>query len=262
MNSQAPDARVAVDEALDAQGAQNTEEARLWRSWRSTGDEPAREALLAMHLPYARVVAAMIFAQRSREDLEFDDYLQLARIGMLEAFDRYDPDKGAQFRTFAARRMRGAVLDGLAHMTERQEQMAHRRRLLAERIASVAPPAAHRPADVFQYLAEVGMGLAIGFMLEDTGMFSAGDDASATWPDPSYRAVELRHTHQQLRHVIGQLPPAERRVIQLHYQQGHAFEDIASELELTKGRISQIHKKALSCLRELLALRGSCDQSF
>jgi len=251
-----------VDDAPDATDGQDTREAHLWRSWRSTGDESAREALLAIHLPYARVIAAMIFAQRSRDDLDFDDYLQLARIGMLEAFDRYDPDKGAQFRTFAARRMRGAVLDGLAHMTERQEQLAHRRRLLAERMASVAPPTAQRQRDIFQYLAEVGMGLAIGFMLEDTGMFSAGDDAAAALPDSSYRAIELRRTHQQLSQVIGQLPLAERRVIQLHYLQGHAFEEVARELGLTKGRISQIHKKALSSLRGLLARRDTCDQSF
>jgi RNA polymerase sigma factor FliA len=251
MNSQAPQVRTVVDKSPDAAGEQDTAETHLWCSWRSTGDESAREALLAIHLPYARVVAAMIFAQRSREDLDFDDYLQLARIGMLEAFNRYDPDKGAQFRTFAARRMRGAVLDGLAHMTERQEQLAHRRRLLSERMASVASPAAHQKEDIFQYLAEVGMGLAIGFMLENTGLFSAGDEAATTSPDPSYRAVELQHTRQQLSNVI-----------QLHYLQGHAFEDIAGELDLTKGRISQIHKKALSSLRELLARRDTCDQSF
>lgn len=266
----------------------DADEQGLWRRWRHERDAPAREALLARHLPYARVVAAMVYTHRVHNDIDFDDYLQLARIGLLEAFDRYDPDSGAQFRTFASRRMRGAVLDGLARLTERHQQLAQRRRLLAERTASVAQTAidetdgeqpdssangdANAPdgrtaqergrGDLFQYLAEVGMGLAVGFMLEGTGMFSPGDETGGTAPNASYRAIELQQTRQQLNALVAQLPAQERRVIQLHYQQGHAFEEIARELQLTKGRISQVHKKALSTLRELLAARNACDRSF
>lgn len=217
----------------------------------------------------------MLYRQRSSNDVDFDDYLQLARVGLLEAMERYDPALGASFRGYASQRMRGAVLDGVARLTERQQQMVVRRRVLAERSASVAaataapdgadsaPPSAASllgPA-LFDYLADVGIGLALGFMLEDSGMW-ASDDGGSRRTDSHYQAIELRQTRAQLDALVEQLPPPERRVIALHYQQGHPFDDIARELNVTKGRISQIHKRALGSLRELLATRRDCDRAF
>jgi RNA polymerase sigma factor for flagellar operon FliA len=262
---------------VKATPAPPSEEASLWAAWRGSRDEPARQRLIAQHLPYARVIAAMVYGQRPNNDIDFDDYLQLARVGLLEALDRYDPEGGAQFRTYASSRIRGAVLEGLTHLTERQQQMALRRRLLTERTASLTAastdPEPPGPApesgratvpqggDLFRYLASVGMGLAMGFILEDTSMWAVSDETASSL-DNSYRAQELKDTRIQLLALVRQLPSAERRVIQLHYQQGHAFEEIARELELTKGRISQLHKKALSSLRDLLAARRACDRAF
>jgi RNA polymerase sigma factor for flagellar operon FliA len=249
-------------------------ETQWWAAWRATGDDSARNNLIAAHLTYARIVAAMLFARRPHDDVEFEDYLQFARLGLLEAIDRYDPSLGAPFRSFASQRVRGAVLDGVSRLTERQQQMAVRRRVLAERTTSLseqrtadetetmeAAPASLAGSALFDYLAQVGVGLALGFMLEDSGMLETGDRPSAR-SDPHYQALELKQTRAQLAGLVDQLPPAERRVIALHYQQGHAFDDIARELSLTKGRISQIHKCALGNLRELLAKRQDCDRAF
>lgn len=274
-SSQSP---LADEDAHTHSAAIQGEEYLLWRRWRGDRDAGSRDTLLAKHLPYAKVMAALIYGQRSHADVDFDDYLQLARIGLLEAFDRYDPELNVQFRTFAARRIRGMVLDGVAQLSERQQQLSVRRRLLAERSASIAHRqgpmptpaspstnlgAAHDQHDggLFQYLAEVGIGLAVGFMLEDSGMFAAPKERSSG-PDPAYQAVALKHTRQQLLALLKQLPAAEQRVLSLHYLQGQAFEEIARALNLTKGRISQIHKKALASLRALMIDRGSCDLTF
>lgn len=249
-------------------------EAQWWADWRARRDEAARQSLLTAHLPYAKMVAAVLYGQRCRDDIEFDDYLQLARLGLMEAMERYDPTMGASFRSFASQRVRGAVMDGLARLTERQQQIAVRRRLLAERTASVscaeeaadesaAPPkpGSLQGAALFEYLAQVGVGLALGFMLEDSGMLAPPEERAGA-ADPHYHAIELKQTKAQLASLVDQLPPPERRVIRLHYQQGHAFDDIASDLGLTKGRISQIHKRALGTLRELLSRRQRCDRAF
>src|SRR5207247_5117094 len=97
------------------------EEAALWRQLRATSDAQAREKLLALHLPYARTLAATFYARRFHDEIEFGDYLQFASVGLLEALDRYDPGRGVQFRTFAARRMQGAILNGLEKLTEKQQ---------------------------------------------------------------------------------------------------------------------------------------------
>src|SRR3954468_3185376 len=122
---------------MDVAESETTLEAALWRELRATGDAALRERLLVLHLPYARTIAATLYARRFHDEIEFGDYLQLARVGMLEAVDRFDPARGVQFRTFASRRMQGAILNGIERLTEKQQQIAARQRLRADRVAGV-----------------------------------------------------------------------------------------------------------------------------
>lgn len=247
------------------------EEVSHWHAWRASRSEEAREALLAKHLPYARTVAATYYGRRQHNEIEFGDYLQYARIGLLEAMDRYDPGLGAGFRTFAARRMHGAILDGIEKLTEKQQQIAVQQRLRSDRVAMAKDAAANgRPSktgkardadDLFRYLAEVGIGLAICRLLEGTGMVD-DEAAPALPPDRPYQAVELAHLRRRLVEAIDGLAPQQRTVIRYHYVQEHPFEQIATLLDLTRGRISQIHRQALDALRARLSSSDSCDVSW
>lgn len=247
------------------------EERALWQSWRTDRNETSRRALLDKHLPYARVVAAMLYAQRGSSRIEFEDYLQFARIGLLEAFDRYDPEGGAQFRTFASKRIRGSILDGVERFSDYQQQMAVRKRLVADRASSLtgdpeifetkSNPSGEKVPDVFRRLADVGIGLAIGVMLEGTGMFQGGEPPVVQ--ASGYQAAELRQAINQLSRLLEKIENTnERLVLRLHYQQGFAFEAIAREMGLTKGRVSQIHKSAIKSIRMAWALQRPCDRAF
>ena len=236
------------------------EEAALWRLLREDGDAGARERLLALHMGYAKVVAASYYARRFHDEIEFGDYLQYARLGLLEALERFDPGRGAQFRTFAARRMHGAILDGIERFTEKQQQIAARQRLRTERLQDVKLLAGERsgsgngvPQDarqLFAYVAEAGIGLALCWLLEGSGMV---DGEAQTTAQPFYRSTELRQLRDRLLHSIDGLPAQERTVIRSHYLQEVPFEGIAASLQLTRGRISQVHRRALLRLRGLLA---------
>lgn len=230
-------------------------EAALWQRLRATGDADAREELLQLHLPYVRVVAASYFSKRFNEEVEFRDYLQYASLGMLEALERYDPARGVQFRTFAARRMHGAILNGLERLTEKQQQIAARQRLRRERandvqaLAGGDAPSADSPQQLMRFVSEVGIGLAVCWLLEGTGMVDNGPVGAEC---PFYRSVALRQLRDRLMHAVELLPAQESTVIRGHYLQELPFDRIAEMMQLTKGRISQIHKQALARLRSLV----------
>lgn len=80
-----------------AAAADPVQEAVLWRHWREQGDAQARETLIRLHTPYARILAAKLYAGRYHDEVEFDDYFQFACVGLLESIDRYDPQYGATF---------------------------------------------------------------------------------------------------------------------------------------------------------------------
>jgi RNA polymerase sigma factor FliA len=234
---------------VTAQTTTEHDEAALWQAWRERGDGRAREQLVALHQEFARIIAAKLYAQRITNEVEFDEYLQFARVGLLECVDRYDPALGASFRTFAAHRMQGAVLTGLECLSECSRQVALRRRLEQERVRSLAEREEEAAPDGFEHLVSVAVGLAVGYMLDDVAAYQAGDSG---YGDSAFGELAQRQTRQRLHALIEQLPAKESRIIRHHYLQRVPFDEIAREMELTPGRISQLHKRALEQLRELL----------
>lgn len=232
----------------------------LWNELRSGTNALAREQIIACHLQFARMLAGKLYAKRTYAELEFADYLQYASIGLMEAVDRFDADRGVKFETFAAPRITGAILNGIESLSEKQEQVSARRRIISDRVESMKGklPGTKDPNALFGYLAELAIGLAVGFALDDSGMYQADDPA---YPDNTYQRVELKQLHQRVMALLELLPANERRVITYHYLQRLAFEEIARMLGLTKGRISQIHKDALNRLRTKLHHDGGIDLS-
>ncbi|MBI1890131.1 MAG: sigma-70 family RNA polymerase sigma factor [Burkholderiales bacterium] len=227
------------------------ESSALWRAFKSENDPAVREEIIDRYFPFARIMAAKAYANRVFIELEFCDFMQYASVGLIESIDRFDPDRGVKFETFSAPRITGAILNGIESLSEKQEQVSARRRIVAGRLDTLKekPALAQDPEALFGYLADIAIGLAVGFVLEDSGMYQADE---ASYPDNSYTRVELQQLHQQIKSLLELLPPNERRVLNYHYLHHVPFEEIAKIFGVTKGRISQIHKDALKRLRTKL----------
>lgn len=241
--------------AAEAPEPQPAGEAALWGRLRENGSAAAREQLFAAHLPFARKIARQQQLDRSNGDIDLQDLYQLACAGLLEAIDRFDPAFGVPFRGYAARRIRGSVLDGIARMSEVREQISFRQRMRRERLRSLTEDgAANLPvAGALQALANLAVGLALGFMLEGTGLFRGNEE------DPCPTAYQSLAWKDMLRRVTDELetlPEREQTILRRHYLDGLEFERIADLLGLSKGRISQLHKAALHSLRKRLARAG------
>lgn len=225
------------------------EEAALWRRMKEDGSADARERLFSAYLPYARQIALRHYRQRSGREIEFQDLRQLACTGLLEAIDRFDPDRGVPFRGYAARRISGSVLNGIAKLSEVREQISFRNRIRAERLRSLSAggEGSAGAADAMQALADLAVGLALGFMLDGSGLVVGGDEVdrrptayeSLAWKDL------LRRVHAELQ----ALPHRERLIIRGHYLEGMDFQQLSALLGVSKGRVSQLHRAALNTIR-------------
>ena len=234
------------------------EEIALWEGWRVRGDAASRATLVNRYLWLAKAVAVQVLRTRSpHEGLEYRELVQLATVGLIDAIGTYEPARGVPFAQFAGKRIRGAIIDGIDRSTEYHAQAALRRELQRERVRSLAqgkPAGKRRP---LEEMIETAVGLAIGLMLEDTPMYS---DEKSVAADP-YHGGELLLLREQLRFVVEGLPEQERLVIGYHYYNELPFKEIAELLQLTKGRISQIHSKAIALIRRRCAEFGSFDVS-
>jgi len=234
-----------------------------WFAFRRDADMNARARIIEGFLPFARMLAAKLFAKRTYAELEYQDYLQYATIGLVESVDRFDPNCGVKFETFSSPRITGAILNGIETLGEKQQQVSARKRALAPRVNSIKAGVSmdyKSPEALFSRLAEVAIGLAIGFVLEDSGMYQA--DIEPAYPDNTYQRIELRQLQKRIVSLVNLLPRNERSVITYHYLQHLPFGEIAAILGVTKGRVSQIHKEALQKLQASIRFDDTVDLSF
>ena len=229
-----------------------SKEASLWRAFKQEKSIKAREELFDMHLAFAKQIAIKHYLSRERGDIELPELRQLACVGLLEAIDRFDPAVGAPFRSYARRRVSGAILDGLSKASELRQQISFRNRVRSERIRSLSTPNAEDAplADAMNALVNLAVGLAMGFMLEGTGLYVAEDE-----PDPhpdAYETIAWKEAMRRLTGEVEKLSERERAILQRHYVDGLDFQQIAKLLGVSKGRVSQVHRVALALLRRRL----------
>jgi RNA polymerase sigma factor FliA len=84
----------------------------VWARFRQTNNPEMREKLLADYLPLVKNVAGRMAAGFPKS-VELNDLIHTGVIGLIEAFNNFDPARGVKFETFAVPRIRGAILDEL-----------------------------------------------------------------------------------------------------------------------------------------------------
>ena len=221
------------------------EESALWQRYVSAQDSGARSLLIERHLRTAHTVAASLYAKRINDTIDFNDYLQYARVGLIEAVDRFDPSRKVKFATFATYRIRGAILNGVGHATEHAAQHTQRQRAVRERVRSVREGSESN--DAFSAMVDVAISLALGYMLEESGLWRpGGDDQTA---DP-YRSLEMKRLILRMGTIVEALPERERLIVRYHYFEHMEFISIGEVLGISKGRISQLHARALKLIRD------------
>ena len=142
-------------------------------------------------------------------------------------------------------------------MSEVREQIGFRHRVRRERLRSLAPgraPPERRPGEAMEALADIAVGLALGFMLEGTGLYH--DEAAPAVAPTAYDSLAWKDLVQRLTQELTRLPDRDRAILQLHYLEDVNFDQIAALMALTKGRISQLHKAALTLLRKRISGAG------
>jgi RNA polymerase sigma factor FliA len=246
-------------------------EMTLWQAF-SAGDLAAREALLAEHISLVHHVARQIH-RRVSSNVELDELVSAGTMGLIEALERFEPTRGLAFSTFAVPRVRGAILDELRRIDHIPSSMRRRTRTLSTARESLRHELGREP--VAEEVAELlGLDLPALWKLEAEAEGTmrvtldgpSGDDtdsaphAQAMAPE-EYAGVEERITLDQetaiLRETILRLSQQERTVLTLYYFEELKLHEIATVLEVTESRVSQIRAKAITKLRtELSSLRS------
>jgi RNA polymerase sigma-B factor len=239
------------------------EQALLVRYHRA-GDLDAREELVELFLPFARELAR----RYAYTDEPFDDLLQVASLGLLKALDRFDPDRGSKFTSFAAPtilgelkrhfRDKGWALHLARDLQERSLVVNREAEALAKRLGRSAKP---------RELARV-LGWSVEEVLEAqqaAASYEAGSlDATAArqdaegasvidllgGEDSAYDLIEERDAIARTWHA---LPVLERSVLELRFTHDLSQREIGERLGFSQMHVSRLLRRALSRLETAVA---------
>ena len=210
-------------------------------------------------LPLVKSIALRIKVKLP-DFIELDDLTQAGLIGLLNACQSYDPNQGANFQTYASIRIRGAILDELRRNDWLPRSVQTQ---LGEVSRAIAKVEAREGRIAQDYEVAEAMALSLDEYRELTTKLSAarlvyldantdGADelpVASTEPEAEYSEEELRGL---LRSGIDMLPEREKLMMSLYYVEELNIREIAAVLEVTEGRVSQLHGQALARLRSRL----------
>ena len=202
-------------------------------------------------------------AARLPASVQIDDLLQAGLIGLMDAAGRFEESQGVQFETFAAQRVRGAMLDELRasdwlprgiRKTQRQIETALSR--LEQRLgraASESEVAAEMGVSLHEYqemLDDAHGGQLIYY--DDSDRDSDDDFLERHCPDEGHQPPEALHDARFREALIGaidNLPEREKQLMGMYYEQELNFREIAAVMGVTESRVCQLHSQAVARLR-------------
>lgn len=231
----------------------------LWSAYHADRSRTNRDQLVIFYTSLVRAVAGRIAATLPTY-VDHSDLTQSGVFGLLEAVERFDPERCPRFETYAAQRIRGAILDELRAQDWVPRTVRGRMREL-ERAQERLEGKLRRAATDREVATEMGLplrdlrGLAqqaqhpvsVEALDESSGGVSEllADDAA---PDPM-AVVQAKETLRHLAAVVDQLGERDRTVIQLYYVENRTLAEIGRLLGVTESRVCQLHTRLVSRLR-------------
>jgi RNA polymerase sigma factor for flagellar operon FliA len=244
------------------------ESTTLWAAYQA-GDEAARDHLVAKHLPLVHHVARKILAGISG-DADVGDLVSAGTVGLINAIESFDPGRGLAFSTYAAPRIRGAILDDLRRWDHAPRSIRRKQRQITAAKNGLTGSLSREPVaretaaalgievetlwrwesesvDVVQVPLDAPIDVEQGRITTPADLLAGGLESDVE--DQVNHDEEVAH----MRVALQGLPERERLVLTLYYYEELKLHEIAEVLNLTESRISQIRTAALKTLRAAMA---------
>ncbi len=242
----------------------------LWRRYKATADDKARERLVVAYSPLVKYVAGRM-ASGLPAHVEEADLISYGLVGLISAIQRFEPERDIKFETYAITRIKGAIIDELRSLDWVPRSVRSRAREIEKANTKLEHKLQRAPTDE-EMAAELEMDVE-GFqdaLLQISNSTVAALDELWTVSDASGDQVSLLDTiqdpgapvpaldidatdlHDRVADAIARLPEREKLVVALYYYENLTLREIGEVLGVTESRISQLHTKAVLRLRSRL----------
>ena len=251
-------------------GVKEVELRELWRRYKKNRDPAARERLVVAYSPMVKFVAGRLGAGLPSH-VEDADLISYGLMGLIGAIERFEPERGIKFETFAMTRIRGAIIDELRSLDWVPRSVRSRAREIEEAQQKLEHELQRAPSEqelagrmgiseeeLQESLLEIANSSV--YALDELWAISDSSDDQVslldTISDPSaadpQEALDTTEVKDRLAGAISSLPEREQLVVALYYYEGLTLREIGEVLGVTESRVSQLHTKAVMRLKSHL----------
>ncbi|OZM78368.1 FliA/WhiG family RNA polymerase sigma factor [Pseudonocardia sp. MH-G8] len=230
----------------------------LWEEFLAEPSRALRDRLVVHYSPLLRAVAHRL-GSALPSYVEVGDLVQCGVFGLIDAIERFDPERCPRFESYAVPRIRGAIIDELRAQDWVPRTVRGRARELDRAQERLEARLLRAPTDG-ELAAEVGVGvhelrsgsrqvqlISVEALDENSSGVSEvlADEAA---PDPM-TVVQTTETLRQLAQAVAQLGERDRAVVRLYYLENRTLAEIGRLLGVTESRVCQLHTRLVGRLR-------------
>jgi len=242
----------------------------LWRRYKGSGDRHARERLVVAYSPLVKYVSGRM-ASGLPAHVDEADLISYGLVGLINAIERFEPEREIKFETYAITRIKGAIIDELRSLDWVPRSVRARARDIERANAKLEHRLQRAPTD--EEMARE-LGITVDEFQESllqisdstvaaldelwTVSDSSGDQVSLldtltddSAPDPA-AVMDQTELKDRVAEAIARLPEREKLVVALYYYENLTLREIGEVLGVTESRVSQLHTKAVLRLRSRL----------
>ena len=239
----------------------------LFRRLKDNGDADARDQLIVNHINLVRFLASK-FKNRG-ESLE--DLVQVGTIGLIKAIDRFDPDRGLEFTTYATPTIMGEIKRHfrdkgwsvrvprrLQELSAKVNQATDELTNQLQRSPSVAEIAEHLGSTVDEVLEAMESSSAYSSVPLEGGGSGEDDEAPSVidhyaTEDPDLAASDDRIVLEQ---AIADFSPREQEVVKMRFEEGLTQVEIAERLGISQVQVSRLLRRTLRRIQDKIDPEG------
>jgi len=241
--------------------------AELWEDYANDTTSNARDRLILHYSPLVKFVAGRV-ASGLPQSIEQSDLMSYGIFGLIDAIEKFQPERGFKFETYAISRIKGAIIDELRSIDWVPRSLRAKARSLERAYSHLENELKRTPEDsevakelgctedelntMMTQISFVGL-VALDEMIDvggdGGGSTTIKDTLSADLTHDPVANFEVDEMKQMLADSINRMPDRERLVLTLYYYEGLTLAEIGEVLAVTESRVCQIHTKAILQLR-------------
>ncbi|MDD5593673.1 MAG: sigma-70 family RNA polymerase sigma factor [Candidatus Margulisbacteria bacterium] len=224
-------------------------------------------ASVEAYMPLVHSIASMVSGKGLPPNIEYDDLVSDGTVGLMKAWENFDPKRGVKFETYASYRIRGEMLDGLKNYNPVPYRVQVMVRDLAKKGVKSVVSRKDKEEDellekkelsedefklALKRIKKIVSASALMYLLSIEGMTEAGVEAQVPGEVTPASEIDFGELKDKIRAEIYSLPPLQKQVVELFFHKGINQKTIAQKLKLSRPKVCRLLSRAIETIKRRL----------